>query len=175
MLGSRTRSRKMKYSLIAFAFGLCLASLPRPARASNDCPWLNEATASGYLGGDAVGAFKGTSAGGPATCTFTQHGEQVTRTLTITVEIVSNPHERFSSIAQSCGAASEPLHAIGNEALSCAMDNRHGASEQAVGRVRDQVFSITIHTTAKDDPVLTRDALKSRIYSASEQVAGNLF
>jgi hypothetical protein len=175
MLSSRTGSRKMNYSVIALAFGLCLVGNPLPAWASNDCPWLNEATASGFLGGDAVGAFKDASPGEPANCTFTQRGEQVTRTLTITVEIVPNPYDRFSSIAQSCGAASEPLHAIGNEALFCAMDNRHGAGEQAVGRVRDQVFSITIHTTAKDDPILTRDALKTRIYSASEQVAGNLF
>ena len=175
MANSWTRSIKINNSLIALAFGFCLIGLPIPARASNDCPWLNEATASGFLGGDAVGAFKDASAGEPANCTFTQHGEQVTRTLTITVEIVANPHDRFSSIAQSCGAASEPLHAIGNEALFCAIDNRHGASEQAIGRVRDQVFSITIHSTLKKDPNFMRDALKSRIYAASEQVAGNLF
>jgi len=44
-----------------------------------------------------------------------------------------------------------------------------------VGRVRDQIFTITISTTLKNDPILTRDALKARIYTAAEQVAGNLF
>ena len=47
--------------------------------------------------------------------------------------------------------------------------------ERLVGRVRDQVFTITISTTLKNDPILTRDEIKSRIYTAAEQVSGNLF
>jgi hypothetical protein len=68
------------------------------------------------------------------------------------------------------------MQAIGNEATSCAADDRKGTlAARAVGRVRDQVFTITISTTLKGDSELTRDVLKSRIYTAAEQVAGNLF
>jgi hypothetical protein len=41
--------------------------------------------------------------------------------------------------------------------------------------VRNQVFTIDLNSTLKDDPILARDALKARIYTAAEQVAGNLF
>jgi hypothetical protein len=37
------------------------------------------------------------------------------------------------------------------------------------------VFTITIASSLKNDPQLTRDVLKSKIYTAAEQVAGNLF
>jgi hypothetical protein len=68
------------------------------------------------------------------------------------------------------------LKAIGNEAMICAADDRKaGIGERVVGRVRDQVFTITIASTLKNDPALSRDVLKVRISSAAEQVAGNLF
>jgi hypothetical protein len=68
------------------------------------------------------------------------------------------------------------LKAIGNEALICAADDRKaGMGERIVGRVRDQVFTITIASSVKNDPILTRDILKTRIYTAAEQVSGNLF
>jgi hypothetical protein len=68
------------------------------------------------------------------------------------------------------------LRAIGNEALICAADeDKKRMGERVVGRVRDQVFTITISTSLKNDPVLTSDELRSRIYTAAEQVSGNLF
>jgi hypothetical protein len=58
----------------------------------------------------------------------------------------------------------------------CALDTRGpGLSELVVGRVRDQLFTITLSTTLKDDLILTRMTLKEKAYTASEQVAGNLF
>jgi hypothetical protein len=147
------------------------------AHAANNCAWINEATASGLLGGDAVGEVSGPALGQPAVCTFTQMTAGGRRTLRITVEIVADAHARVASIAQGCGADAGPLKAIGNEALVCAADDRKaGIGERVVGRVRDQVFTITIGSTLKNDPILfSRDVLKSRIYTAAEQVAGNLF
>jgi hypothetical protein len=82
----------------------------------------------------------------------------------------------MTTVAQACGSNAEVLNAIGNEAVYCAADSRRGEiGERAVGRVRDQVFTIVLNTKAKQEPVLTRDALKARIYTAAEQVAGNLF
>ena len=162
--------------LAFLALGVIFLALPAAGHAENNCPWLNEATAGGLLGGDAVGMKTDASAGQPTVCTFTQQGAGVTRTLRITVEIAPEPHQRMSAVAQVCGADAAPIKAIGNEALVCTADDRKGGvGERVVGRVRDQVFTITIASTLKSDPILNRDALKARIYTAAEQVAGNLF
>jgi hypothetical protein len=116
------------------------------------------------------------TAGQPTVCTFTQQGTGVTRTLRVTVEIATEPHVRMGAVAQVCGSDASPIKAIGNEALVCAADDRKGGlGERVVGRVRDQVFTITIASTLKTDPILNREALKAKIYTAAEQVAGNLF
>jgi hypothetical protein len=150
--------------------------VPSRAFATNNCVLLNEATASGLLGGDAVGDSPATAAGEPAICTFTQQGAGVKRTLHITVETVTDPHGRVGAMAQACGPDVISLKAIGNEAVACAADDRKaGLGERAIGRVRDQVFTITIASSLKADPILTREALKAKIYTAAEEVAGNLF
>lgn len=155
---------------------LLLAWIPAAAHAANDCPWLNEATASGLLGADAIGEFTAASAGQPAVCMFVQKDTAVTRTLRVTVEQTPDAHMQVASLMHACGPDAVPMQAIGNEAVTCAADDRKGAlGARAVGRVRDQVFTITIGTTLKGDSALTRDILKSRIYTAAEQVAGNLF
>jgi len=155
--------------------GIGLIGLPASVLAANNCSWINEATASGLLGGDAVGEVSA-AAGQPTVCTFIQQASGVKRTLRVTVEIVADAHARVGVIAQICGADSHPIKAIGNEALVCtADDGKGGLGERVVGRVRDQVFTITLGTTLKNDPILTRDVLKAKIYTAAEQVAGNLF
>jgi hypothetical protein len=146
-----------------------------PARAANNCPWMNEATASGLVSGDAVGAFV-EGHGLSSVCTFTQRAGSVTRTLQIAVEIAADPHARLLSLAQACGTSAAPLPAIGNEALICGIDPRRKRSgERAVGRVRDQVFTITLSSSLKNDMVLNKDELRIKIDMAAEQVAGNLF
>jgi len=157
-------------------FAVCLFGTPSIAHAANNCAWLNEATASGLLGGDAVGEVTAAVPGQPTVCTFTQMTDGGKRTLRITVEIAADAHTRLAAVEQGCGADAAPLKAIGNEALVCAADDRKtGMGERVVGRVRDQVFTITIISTFKNDPILTRDILKTKIYSAAEQVSGNLF
>jgi len=153
-----------------------IMGLPATAMAANNCAWINEATASGLLGGGAVGEVSGLEAEKRTICTFTQRGAGVIRTLQVTVEISTDPHERLGAIARICGTEAAALKAIGNEALVCPADDRKGGlGERVVGRVRDQVFTITMATTLKNDQVLSRNELKSRIYTAAEQVAGNLF
>jgi hypothetical protein len=155
---------------------LGLMCLPLLCHAKNNCAWINESTASGLLGGDAVGEFTEASAGQPAVCTFTQKDAAVTRTLRVTVLVTPDFDAGFRSAAQSCGSDAAPIQAIGNQAIVCAADDRKGGiGQRVVGRVRDQVFTITISSTLKNDPSLTRDTLKARIYTAAEQVSGNLF
>lgn len=175
MVNSAPRMQLMR-RLVRFVLALFLMSLPSSAYAANNCPWLNEATASGIIGAEAVGSYTAADGAQPAVCKFTEKGEGMARTLTITVELSTEAHARMTAVAQACGSGAEPLNAIGNEAVFCAADIRRGElGERAVGRVRNQVFTINISSTMRDDPILTRDALKSRIYTAAEQVAGNLF
>lgn len=147
-----------------------------PAHAANSCPWISEATASSLLGGDATGVYVAATERKPAICTFTQQTAQGSRSLEITVQVTGDPQARLAQAEEKCGTDPAPLHAIGNEAIFCTGEGMPGqVSEHAVGRVRDQIFSIIVATSVKDDAVLTRDALKARLYKASEQVAGNLF
>lgn len=145
-------------------------------QATNNCPWLNEATASGLLGGDAVGEYTAGTGGQASVCTFTQKDAAATRTLRVSVQVTPDFEAGFRSASQSCGTDGFSLHAIGNEAVACSADERKGAwGERAVGRVRDQVFTITISSSLKSDMHLSREMLKSKIYTAAEQVAGNLY
>jgi hypothetical protein len=161
--------RLLTLSLVAlFSSALC--------HAKNNCPWLNEATASGLLGGDAIGEFTDASTSAPAVCTFTEKDGAASRILRITVEVTPDYVAKLKSAEQSCGADAAAIQAIGNEAISCAADDRKGAlGERVVGRVRDQVFTIAITASAKGDLLLTRPILKTKIYTAAEQVAGNLY
>ena len=176
-MGNNSKA-KMKIVLalrpvLLFLAVLCFAA---NCQAKNDCPWLNEATVGGLLGGDAVGEFAAASAGQPAVCTFTQTAASFTRTLRITVEQTPDTHMRLESAAQACGKDAVSLRAIGNEASMCTLENRNtGLSELVVGRVRDQLFTITVATTLKNDPILTRETIKDKANTVAEQVAGNLF
>jgi hypothetical protein len=151
-------------------------AVPTLGRAENSCPWMNEATASDLVGGDVVGAYL-VSKGSSSVCTFTQRMGMSTRTLQISVDLAADSHDSFLSIVGAqCGASAAPLQAIGNEAVTCVIDRgKAEMGEQVLGRVRDQVFVIALSTSIKNDPVLTPTALKVKIRSAAEQVAGNLF
>ena len=156
--------------------GLLLLAAPHLCSAANNCPWLTEATASGFLGGDSVGAFTPAAADQPAVCLFTYDGQNVKRTLRITVDVTPEFAARLATDEKTCGPDMWTLKAIGNEAVACVADDRKGGpGERALGRVRDQVFTITLSSTLKADPEFDRESLKARIYTAAEQVAGNLF
>jgi hypothetical protein len=176
MPNSPVRHKRVLRVLGRAMIAVCLIGLPSSARAANNCAWINEATASGLLGGKAVGEVSEAAFGQSAVCTFTQTTGGVKHELRLTVEVAADAHARLTAVARSCGADAIPLKAIGNEALVCAADEpKAGIGERVVGRVRDQVFTITIESSLKNDPLLTRDVLQSRIYTAAEQVAGNLF
>ena len=175
MENRRLRKLGTARRFMTIAISLYLTCISATARAANTCPWINEATASGLLGGDAVGTYT-TSPGQPSICTFTQQSQGVVRKLVVTVEIAQDPHARMATVAQTCAANTAALNAIGNEAVTCDPADRKGeVGERVVGRVRDQVFTITLLSNLKNDPILTRDALKTRSQTAAEQISGNLF
>ena len=169
-MASRLSQQLRRAFQISLALAFCI-----PAYASNTCPWMNEATASGLLGDEAVGSYRAASIPGqPATCMFTQ-GAAAVRTLVIEVEAAPDAATRIKSKQKGCSSDASSLQAIGNEAVMCAADRGSRLGELVVGRVRDQVFTIRISSSIKGDPVLTRESLMNKISSAAEQVAGNLF
>ena len=75
-----------------------------------------------------------------------------------------------------CGAGVTPLRAIGNEAVTCAVDSKGKSyGQQVIGVVRNQIFTVTLSTSARKDPAMPREALKEKSRDISEQVAGALF
>ena len=153
-----------------------MAGMTLPAWAANNCPWMNEATASGLLGAEASGNYSDATASLPARCVFSEVGPQGIRALTITVGVDSDASGRIRELLQDCHDKPRAMRAIGNEALTCMVMHPHRVQTEFVaGRVRKQVFSISISSTEKNDPVLTPAMLKMKIETAAEQVAGNLF
>ncbi|HVZ83607.1 MAG TPA: hypothetical protein VG893_08020 [Terracidiphilus sp.] len=160
---------------------LCLALLlstlmPASVHAENACPWLNDATASGLLGGTAVGVYTSAAQGQPAVCVFMQQTVAGARMLRLTVETVVEPHMQLMKAARVCGTHAVPLPAIGNEAVVCTeWSGKKGNGEIALGRVRDQLFRIALTSSLRRDSELSGKNLRMHLSSAAEQVAGNLF
>ena len=158
--------------------GLLLLLTPWPAicQMNTGCPWLNVATATGVLRSNEQSPMAILARGERAACDFNYHDATASRELKITVEQVMDPQHTMSAYKALCGPRITPLRGIGNEAVTCAVD-RSGKSygQQVIGVVRDQIFTVTVITSAKHDPAMPRDALKEKSRNISEQVAGALF
>jgi hypothetical protein len=103
----------MRFAVLAIA-AACLC------RAENACPWLNNATAAGFLGGAVTASVK------PGLCEFRSDKAM------LRIEVEKKP----TVLPAKCA----PLAAIGNEAVVCGA----GAVETVIGRVRDQRFAVSI-------------------------------
>lgn len=164
-----------RFAVLRVHLLLCLLLAPATVCAAENCPWLNAATASGLIGATATSTYVAASAGQPAVCTFTEVDSRTPSTLEIRVETTPQAHERLTTLTSSCNGSS-PLPAIGNEAVTCTADEgKAKPAERVIGRVRDQVFTITITLNGKTLSPTDRDDLKMRIATAAEQVSGNLF
>ena len=158
---------------IAFLL-LAVGYLPSVAGAAESCPWLNAATAGGFLGGPVTGVtVKRATAGDDASCEFVRHEASVALNLRIEVETMRSPAKDFASYAARCHSAATPLKAIGSEAAHACSDERSGQlAEQVVGRVRDRAFLVRISTSER---AAQPDALRDKARKVAEQVAGILF
>ena len=130
---------------------------------ADPCTWMNQATASGLLGGAATVSKE------PGECVFTRSDGGVTRRLMLSQEAASGT----ASVAERCGAKAETLSGVGNAAAVCAVHPGNGA--QAVGDVRGRWFRVTLTTSDRHDPEMTAEAMRMSAELAAEQVAGNLF
>ena len=117
--------------------------------ASETCPWLNAATASGVLGGDVTVRVTETS------CVFKTQDKK-----TLSIEVKAG-----ASYLSKCGTHSTPVKAIGNEAVVCS----GGDWAMVAGRVRDRGFLVRVNASE------TEVSLREKAQKVAEQVAGILF
>ena len=155
---------------------LLLAPLPAICQMNTGCPWLNVATATGVLRSAENSPMATLAKGSKPACDFTYHDAIASRELKITVEEVKDAQQAMAAYRARCGSSVTPLRAIGNEAVTCAVDSKGKTyGQQVIGVVRDQIFTVTLTTSAKKDRAMSREALKEKSRDISEQVAGALF
>lgn len=155
---------------------ILLAPWQAVCQMNTGCPWLNVATATGVLRSSERGPMATLAEGSKAECDFTYHDATASRELKITVEEVKDARQAMTAYQGRCGSGVTPLRAIGNEAVTCAVNSKGKSyGQQVIGIVRDQIFTVTVTTSAKKDPAMPREALEEKSRNISEQVAGALF
>ncbi len=152
---------------------LCVLLAPAACPAQQ-CPWLNAATAGGFLGGDVTMSVTPLTLTGDTTCEFVLTRKAVTSTLRIAVHTMSRPLQEYSAFVAQCDGVKTPLRAIGNEAVSC-IANRAAGPEQIIGRVRDRAFLISIVTVSVRSGMKDRSGPSEEAINLAQQVAGALF
>jgi hypothetical protein len=151
-------------SLTLWAAAIC--------QAKETCPWLNEATAAGFLDGTVTAnvthPYKDKD---DANCEFIHREGTIVTVLQIEVETMSD--KQFPSYLGKCGANPQPVKAIGNQAVACTLNEKKGRySELVIGRVRERAFVVRISSNTDES---TRETLRERAKRIAEQVAGFLF
>jgi hypothetical protein len=159
------------------SFGVLFLALsffvPAICEASENCPWLNAATAAGTLNGSVT--FTVTRFGEEkqdATCEFVHQEGAVLSRLQIEVDTMKDPSREFALYSAKCGRDSTPLRAIGNEALVCSLRTKNELSEQVVSRVRERAFMVKVSSNVAASE---RVELREKAQKIAEQVAGFLF
>ena len=155
---------------------LGLAMLMSPlCQGQSKCPWINEATARGILGG-AVTMTAKTGNRGEGVCKFSRQQGGVIRQLRISVDIMTEIPNQFPAFLAQCQSKTMPLQAVGNEAVMCSIQDKGDQyDESVVGRVRDQAFVVSVSSNVQNDPSLTREMRREKANLVAEQVAGILF
>lgn len=149
--------------VLLFAFCLSVTKAAEPI-----CPWLNAATAGGFLQGPVHVAV--TKNGEDVTCEFTR--ETSADKLRIEVVAMGPSREQLTAYKAQCEAPLAPLRAIGNEAVACAVTTKkEEIAEQVVSRVRTQAFLVRLTVGSG----VSHATLREKTTKVAEQVAGILF
>jgi hypothetical protein len=151
--------------VLLFAFCLSAGKAAQPI-----CPWLNTATAGGFLQGSVhVTVAKN---GEDVTCEFTR--ETSADKLRIEVVTMGPSRGELAAYKAQCDASPTPLRAIGNEAVACGVAaKKEEVAEQVVGRVRTQAFLVRLTVAA--GTAVSHATLREKATKVAEQVAGILF
>jgi hypothetical protein len=154
--------------------GLALL-LPTMSCAQTKCPWLTGPTARGVLGGPVKATVTLTEKRDGA-CEFSRQEGALVLELRISVEIMTDIPKQFPAHLAQCPTNSQPVRAIGNEAVSCSVqDHNDKYVEKIVSRVRDQAFVVTLSCSGPSDAGMTAQARSEKAHLVAEQVAGILF
>ena len=169
---------------------LALATfIPAVCHGQTKCPWLNEATARGILGGAVnVSVTTNVSHQSDGVCKFSRQQGTAVYELRISVDIMTDIPKQFPTYLAQCPPKSTPLRAIGNEAVMCSTgaipDAKPGSklatkddafAEKVVGRVRSHAFVVSVSSSVQDDASMTREMRREKANLIAEQVAGILF
>jgi hypothetical protein len=169
-MGCDMRQNHVLLGMVFLALSLCAPAL---CAASENCPWLNAATAAGALKGSVTFTVTHPAADKTdATCEFVHREGAVLSKLQIEVETMKDPSREFASYTAKCGRNATPLRAIGNEALLCSLRSKSQYSEQVVSRVRERAFLVRV---SSNSPGPERTELLDKSQKIAEQVAGFLF
>ena len=153
---------------------MLLAAARASCQANTGCPWLNVATATGVLGSDEHGPMATLAEGSPAVCQFAYHDGTASRLLKITVDPARDDAQALHDYKARCSGTAIPLSGIGNEACTAAtMGQTYG--QEVIGRVRNQIFTVALTTTAQHDPFMPKEVALEKVINIAEQVAGALF
>ncbi len=146
------------------------------------CPWLNQATAAGILGGSTTMSVEpaDVTTMDNSVCKFhsVQGGES--NDLQIDVKMLDNADMAFEAYKKQCTSTPTALQAIGNEAYLCTLTSEKSTaatmqSESVIGRVRDRAFIVTLSMGTKLNPPLTKEDIENKVHSVAEQIAGALY
>ncbi len=149
--------------------------MPAACRAETKCPWLNEATARGILGGEVKMTVE-INPQGNGECQFSRRQGTAVFQLRISVHKMTNVVTQFPTYLSFCPPNSPPLRTIGNEAVTCTTERKGSKyDENVVSRVRDAAFIVSVSSTIQDDPQMTKQMRRDKANLVAEQVAGNLF
>jgi hypothetical protein len=157
------------------AVGILLLA-PAVSRSEN-CAWLNAATAGGLLGGEVSMKVVHTSPE-DTTCEFTLKHDSSVSTLKIAVHTMNARSHEFPALLAQCGTTGMPLRAVGNEALECTRTSgSNQVTEQLVSRVRERAFVLTwaMPKPHGDAASQSQDEIRDKFRNVAEQVAGSLF
>lgn len=149
--------------------------MPTVCHAQAKCPWINEATARGVLGGDVTLTAR-VNDRGEGICEYSRQQGAAVRQLRVAVNLMTDIPKQFPAYLAQCPPKSEPVRAIGNEAVTCSTEGKgHTSAEVVVGRVREQAFVVSLSSSLQDDPSMTQEMRRQKVNLVAEQVAGILF
>jgi len=163
--------RRLILPIACFCF--LFASAARGQR-QEPCPWLNAATASGALGGEATVSVTRMGDKGDADCLFVRHVESSIVSMRIDVETMDSSSLSLARYTNQCSSDLTPIKAIGNEAFACSLpaDKENRVAEQVTGRVRKRAFFVRVSSSV---PTADREDLRLKATKIAEEVAGFLF
>jgi hypothetical protein len=156
-------------------------------QATENCPWLNAATAGGVIGSQVRmsvthppndRADQPNGAPGDATCEFTPQDGAANTSIRIAVHTMQDHAKDYAAFVSRCGPSPRKLIGVGNEAVACTLEVSAGTvTEQVVARVRDRVFifSWSMPQADANSSKETAQAIQGKLQNTAEQIAGSLF